>query len=344
MPCQRIPVRPVVGVLRRWDPVASRLTFVELRTVPSANAQLRRNSQPEIGIDAEVSAVVETVDVGAQEKSVGDGMRAAIGKGSYVRGFETGKGGARRHSAAVLIGIGDGSLEVALAHSWADKDWRTVPRSLPLKTDSAEIWFPTKVYAGALLEYCKGVIHIVRVWTCVRLSQFVASVGNYVSWPPGGLWQLFTGIGEEDVPEDNAADSRIWIWQLGLPRAERLCSGKQLSLTGHAVCGAPDHPSLANSQLNILVEEAASYEVIPGNVESPELLRVFCFEQERLALRQGLEGVRRGLPEVGFSDLALVAKEGRPLVVGDTNDDLHGGSIYAIRGCRSDLNSIACIR
>src|SRR5450759_157720 len=67
-----------------------------------------------VGRSGDVAGVVEAVDVGAQQQSVGERVRAALRIGAHVRGLEGGQRVLARDGAGA-VGAGDGDTECALA-------------------------------------------------------------------------------------------------------------------------------------------------------------------------------------------------------------------------------------
>ena len=68
-------------------------------------------------VDAEVAAVVEGVDVGAEEESVVEAVFAACGKRPDVRGLEHWADFGAGDGAAAVVGVEDDCLERVLAEA-----------------------------------------------------------------------------------------------------------------------------------------------------------------------------------------------------------------------------------
>ena len=120
MPGQRLTVGPLCGILRRTDPKSCRLALVEFDAIPAVAAQLGGDPEPKVAVDAEVSAVVEAMNICPQEEAIGDNVRPAVGEGLDVCCLKAREGRARCHGAPIPIRVSDGPLEMSLPHPGSD--------------------------------------------------------------------------------------------------------------------------------------------------------------------------------------------------------------------------------
>jgi len=79
-------------------------------------AEVVAHAERVVGRDGDVAGVAEAVDVGAEQQSVGERVRAAARVGAHVGGLERGQRVLARDRAGA-VGAGDGDAEVALTEA-----------------------------------------------------------------------------------------------------------------------------------------------------------------------------------------------------------------------------------
>lgn len=127
VPLQEIALRPVCPALGEIDDLAC--SGVELVAITEVLAQPRADEKVVTGVDADISAVKEGMDVRPQQQPVVEAVLTARRNGSDMRSLQDRCDVGSADGATAVIGVEDDRLERALAESVGREAWVTEYRA-----------------------------------------------------------------------------------------------------------------------------------------------------------------------------------------------------------------------
>lgn len=299
MPLQSRAARPPSRISRHPDPLPIKwhvwLPIVEIVLEPAAHEETA------IGGDGHVSLVKEAVDVGPQEEAVVELVLASHPHGEDVGGVQDRERLLSRDGASALVVVRDQDPERPLAQPWADED-RVPIHHLRLRghliPDPGELEPLAHLGPEALRR---------RRVRLEGLSLDDVEAELLRDRDPLAL------VEEERLAEEDAADLGVEVHRRSpvlLEAAPHLLQGP------YPVHRAEGLPGQGVGEEGGVDEEAAAGDEVFGGVE---------LEEEQLARLQSPEDrLASRLPEVDLLDAGLAPQEAEPVVVRDSDEELHG--------------------